>query len=76
MTLSTTRVLIITLTLLVLMTWLHFSRFNSVVKGGDPLPGVPCRVTPIVGRAAATEYWIRHCDLLRNAVPGEEGFVR
>jgi hypothetical protein len=76
MTLSTARVMIITLTLLVLMSWLHFSRFNGVISGGDPLPGVPCGFTPIAGRAAATEYWTRHCDPLRNAVPGEEGFVR
>ncbi len=75
MTLSTARVMIFTLTVLVLMSWLHFSRFNGVISGGDPLPGVPCGLTPVAGHAAA-EYWTRHCDLLRNAVPGEEGFVR
>jgi hypothetical protein len=75
MTLSTARVMIITLTLLVLMSWLYFSRFNGVINGGDPLPGVPCGFTPIAGRVA-TEYWTRHCDPLRNAVPREEGFVR
>ena len=75
MTLSTARVMIITLTLLVFMSWLHIIRFNGVISGGDPLPGVPCGFTPIAGRAA-TEYWTRHCDSLRNAVPGEEGFVR
>ncbi len=75
MTLSTTRVMIITLTLLVLMTWLHFIRFNGVVNGGDPLPGVPCGVTPVAGRAAA-EYLIRHCDPLRNAVPGERNSIK
>ncbi len=75
MTLSTTRVMIITLTLLVLMSWLHFSRFNGVINGGDPLPGVPCGSTPVAGRAAA-EYWTRHCDLLRNAVPGERNSIK
>ncbi len=76
MTLSTMRVMIITLTLLVFMTWLHFIRLNGVISGGDPLPGVPCGSTPVAGRAAATEYWIRHCDLLRNAVPGERNSIK
>ena len=75
MTLSTARVMIITPTLLVLMSWLHIIRFNGVISGGDPLPSVPCGFTPSAGRAA-TEYWTRHCAPLRHAIPGEEGFVR
>jgi|WetSurMetagenome_2_1015567.scaffolds.fasta_scaffold298239_3 hypothetical protein len=76
MTLSTARVMIITLTLLVLMSWLHFSRFNGVISGGDPWPGVSCGFTPIAGRVAAAEYWTRHCDALSNAVPGEKDSIR
>ena len=75
MTLSTARVMIITLTLLVFMGWLHFIRFNGVINGGDPLPGMPCGLTPVAGHAT-TEHWTRHCDPQRNAVPGEEGSVR
>lgn len=76
MTLSTARVMIITLTLLVLMSWLHFSRFNGVISGGDPSPGMPCGFAPVAGRTANTEYWTRHCDPLRSAVPSEKDSIK
>ncbi len=49
MTLSTARVIIITLTLLVVLSWLTFIRFNSVVRGGDPVPDLPCEFPAVCG---------------------------
>ena len=42
MTLSTTRVVIFTLTVLVLVSSLTFSRVEGVVSGGDLMPNLLC----------------------------------
>ena len=75
MTLSTARVMIITLTLLVLIGSLQFIRVNGVIRGGDPAYGLPCEFPAMTGRAA-TEDWTGHCDPLRSAVPGERDSSR
>ncbi len=76
MTLSTARVMIITLVLLVMLSWLTFIRFNGVVRGGDPVPGLPCEIPAIAGRAATAERWTRRCGPLRGDGSGERPAVR
>ncbi len=63
MTLSTARVILITLTLLVVLSWLTFIKFNGVVKGGDPVPGLPCEIPAI-------------CEPRRGDEPGARPAVR